>query len=98
MRNSLGKPEAWEMAKEVTIEVRGLIGTASPFRQGGSIRIVLPKKIARAYNTQRPSSSELEDVTFFFIATNIGILMCSLLDLSRNPIMRELILSQQTRP
>lgn len=97
MRNFLPNPEAGEMAKEITIEVRGLIGTASPFRQGGSIRIALPRKMARAFSVQRSSSGELEDVTFFFIATNIGILMCSLADLSRNPTVRELILSQQPR-
>ncbi len=82
------------VAKQVTITITGLMGTATPFRQGGSLRIVLPRKIARAYNIVKLSSDEIEEVTFFFIGTDIGVLMCTLSDLSKNEIMQELVYSR----
>lgn len=85
------------MDKEIRIEIRDLLGTASPFKQGGSLRIVLPKRITRLYNIERRPSGEIGDVTFFFIATNIGVLMCSLSELSKNPPLSESILSHSTR-
>ena len=78
------------------IEIRDLIGTASPFKQGGSLRITLPKKIARGF-AGRVSLEELQEATLFFVGTNVGILMCTLSDLQRNPMMKEMILSPSSQ-
>lgn len=77
------------MDRNVTIRIGGLIGVASPFRQGGSLRLTLPRRIARKY---APRGSELEDLEFpvFFIETNIGVLMCTWSDLTRRSESKEI--------
>jgi len=80
------------MTREIAIQIVDLLGTAAPFKQGGSLRITLPKKMARAYTSKSPKEV-LEDVTFFFIRTNMGVLMCTLADLSRNVSLKEVIVS-----
>ena len=81
------------MSRDVVVEILGLIGTASPFKQGGSLRLTLPKRIARVLLT-RSSAETLEDVTFFFIRTNMGILMCTLSDLIGNPSLKDLAMTR----
>ncbi len=79
-------------AREIAIQILDLLGTAAPFKQGGSLRITLPKKMARTYASKSPKEV-LEDVTFFFIRTNMGVLMCTLADLSSNVSLKEVIVS-----
>ncbi|NWG09601.1 MAG: hypothetical protein HXX80_04760 [Nitrososphaerales archaeon] len=77
--------------KEVKIEIRGIIGAASPFKQGGSMRIILPKKIGKVYNLDRWQMHELESCTFVFIETNFGILICPLVDVLNKPEIKQLL-------
>ncbi|MGQ9718608.1 MAG: hypothetical protein ACUVWK_01965 [Nitrososphaerales archaeon] len=77
--------------QEVKIEIKGIIGAASPFRQGGSMRIILPKKMAKVYNLERWQLYELESYAFVFIETNLGILICPLVDVLNKPEIRQLL-------
>ena len=77
--------------KEARIEIRGVIGAASPFRQGGSLRIILPKRIAKMYNLEKWQMSELENYAFVFLDTNLGILICPLKELLQRTELKELL-------
>ncbi|MDE1853871.1 MAG: hypothetical protein KGI38_09030 [Thaumarchaeota archaeon] len=83
------------MQEEVTIRVQRLVGVAVPFKQGGSLRITLPKRIARLYGISRSNWDDEEDCVFFFFETSVGILMCSKSDIAHNPIASGLLIAQK---
>ncbi len=63
---------------EITAKVRGILGAASPYMQGGSLRITLPRQIARVYGLDRWSLKELDRKVFVFLETDQGILLVPL--------------------
>jgi len=67
------------MQKEVKIIVRGVLSAVTIFRQGGSLRLILPKKSFSLLRfNDEPSSSESS--TAIVLETNKGILIMSLDD------------------
>jgi hypothetical protein len=72
--------------KEITLKLRKIVGAQTPFWQGGSFRMILPKWISRKYchKGMRKSINKncgLDQIPFVFIETNKGILMMPLKDL-----------------
>lgn len=68
------------------VKIKQIVGAQTPFWQGGSFRMVLPKWIARKYCHlgMRKSINKkcgLDQIPFVFIETNKGILMMPLKDL-----------------
>jgi hypothetical protein len=73
--------------KDVRITVQRILGAASIFRQGGSLRVILPKKALGALKMPRdPEESEIP--TVILIATDKGILMRQLSDYLQDEDMR----------
>lgn len=77
-------------SREVRILVSGVLGSASMFFQGGSVRLILPKKVVRALlsvenakqqdangNFENPSEREF-DMDLLFILCNKGIILSPL--------------------
>jgi hypothetical protein len=64
--------------RELKAKIVRILGAASPYSQGGSLRITLPKQIARVYGLQKWSAGELEKKVFVFIETDQGILLMPL--------------------
>jgi hypothetical protein len=71
--------------RELTVRIQSILGAASPYSQGGSLRITLPKQIARVYGLQRSSAQELEKKVFVFIETDYGIFLMPLEKALQNP-------------
>lgn len=63
---------------EITLKVRRILGAASPYMQGGSLRITLPRQIAEAYGLDRRSLKEMERKVFVFLETDQGMLVMPL--------------------
>lgn len=72
------------LSQELKVKIVGIIGAASPFWQGGSIRIILPKRVGWVYGLKRSDLRELENFTFIFLETDKGILMCPLENLVKD--------------
>ena len=70
---------------KVKIEVKRVIGSQTPFWQGGSLRIILPKRIVRKYCKVGLRAdlmrSGIDEIPFVFIETDKGILMKPLAEL-----------------
>ena len=77
------------MSQELKVEIVGIIGAASPFWQGGSIRITLPKRLGRTYGLGRKENRELENFTFIFIETDKGVLISPMQEVLQDKDMRE---------
>lgn len=60
--------------KETKIRVRKMLGSQTPFYQGGSLRIVLPKSFAREHS----KSKQLDEQPYVFLETDKGLLMTPL--------------------
>jgi hypothetical protein len=41
------KSDSHDKPKKTEIEIRDVLGTAVPFRQGGSLRLIIPKKVVK---------------------------------------------------
>ena len=76
------------MAKEVKLALQRVLGAASVFRQGGSLRLILPKK-SYAYLKIPRDTDDNEYSTVILIATDKGILMRSLTDYLGDDDMKE---------
>jgi hypothetical protein len=76
------------MAKEVKIVIDRVLGAASVFRQGGSLRLILPKKAFGILKIQR-GYEESDFTTLILISTNKGILLRPLEDYLRDADMKE---------
>jgi hypothetical protein len=64
--------------EEITLKVRRMLGAASPYVQGGSLRITLPRQISSVYGLDKRSLRELERKVFVFFETDKGILLMPL--------------------
>lgn len=71
--------------------MRRVIGAATPYRQGGSLRITLPKRLLRIYNLDRWQTPDLESSAFIFLETDSGILFAPLQDLLKNSQLKILL-------
>jgi hypothetical protein len=75
------------MPAEVKIKIQKVLGAASIFRQGGSLRVILPRKSFALLNMPKdPDESDYS--TVILIATNKGILMRSLNDFLQDEEMK----------
>jgi hypothetical protein len=71
------------MSKEIRLSVVGVIGSVSVFPQGGSLRLILPKKAVRYLGLSTSSrftdvgdeESDPEDLSFVLIITNKGLIL-----------------------
>ncbi len=64
--------------EEITLKMRRVLGAASPYSQGGSLRITLPRQVAQMYGLEKWSFKELEKKVFVFVETDKGILVVPL--------------------
>ncbi len=67
------------MAKQVTVVVERVLGAVSLFKQGGSLRVILPKKALSSLKISK-EWEELDSSTVILIATDKGLLMRPLAD------------------
>jgi hypothetical protein len=76
--------------KEVKIVIERVLTAATVFRQGGSFRLVLPKKAAAFLKIERNTIDEdLSSPTVILLATTKGILMRSLEEHLKDKDMRD---------
>ncbi len=67
--------------KEIRVVIERVLGAASIFRQGGSLRLFLPKKAFRFLNIPREVDEDSsENLTVILIATDRGIIIRPLED------------------
>lgn len=69
--------------KEVRVKITSILGVTSPFIQGGSIRLTIPKRLVQKYGLKHKLSGEY--FGFIFVETDKGILLIPL-DKAVNPI------------
>ena len=75
------------MTKEVKVTVRRVMGAATIFMQGGSLRLVLPKKIARILGIDR-DDIDPEQNTFIVLETDKGLILRTVRDYLSDDEMR----------
>ena len=75
---------------ELKITALKILGAASIFEQGGSLRLVIPKKILRYLNVTLDPDDQDENATVILIVTDRGILIRPLSDLLRDDEMKNL--------
>jgi len=63
-----------EAGKKLEIEVRGVLGAATTYRQGGSVRIILPKRVTKYYS-MKLDEEEGSIITLMFVETDKGIFL-----------------------
>lgn len=69
------------LPKEAKIVIERVLGAASVFRQGGSLRLILPKRAFVLLKIPRNPDDDSSDFsTVILVATNKGILMRPLAD------------------
>lgn len=68
------------MPKETKIIIDRVLGAASVFRQGGSLRLILPKKAFVLLKIPRDPDASSDFSTVILVATDKGILMRPLTD------------------
>jgi len=61
---------------EVKISVGQVLGIASPFYQGGSLRLTIPKKVAKKYKLEEKIGKEF--FSLIFLEADKGIFMIPL--------------------
>jgi hypothetical protein len=76
------------MVKEVRLNIQRVLGAASIFRQGGSLRLILPKKAFVLLKMPR-DPDESDFATVILIATDKGILMRPLSDFLEDGDMKD---------
>jgi antitoxin component of MazEF toxin-antitoxin module len=64
----IGKPGVEIMQKDV-------IGVANLFKQGGSLRLILPKRVVRKLGLDDRHFGDDDDVTLVFVESENGILI-----------------------
>lgn len=78
------------MTNEVKIVVQRVLGAASVFRQGGSLRLILPKKAFAPLKIPRDPDDASDFSTVILVATDKGILMRPLSDYLEDEDMKGL--------
>ena len=71
-----------EIPKRVEIEVRGTLGAAAPFLQGGSWRITIPRGVVEYYYAKGGRGIEIRRMTLVFVETDHGILVKTLKEMA----------------
>jgi hypothetical protein len=77
------------MPKEVKITIQRVLGAASVFRQGGSLRLILPKRSFALLKIPRDPDDFSDFSTVILVATDKGILMRLLSDYLEDADMKE---------
>lgn len=62
--------------QEVKIKIKGVLGVSSPFYQGGSVRLTIPKRAVTKLNMQNKIGKEF--YSMIFIETDKGMLVLPL--------------------
>lgn len=62
--------------QEVKITVKGILGVSSPFFQGGSIRLTIPKRAVKKYGMELKAGKEFNSLVF--LETDKGMLLLPL--------------------
>lgn len=75
------------MSTEVRVNIHRVLGAASIFKQGGSLRLILPKKVLSVLKMPR-DPDESDFATVILIATDKGILLRQLSDYLQDEEMR----------
>ena len=68
--------------KKTEIEIRDVLGTAVPFRQGGSRRLIIPKKVVKHPIFNGAEMQDAEELAF--VDTDMGVLLRPLKDLLKS--------------
>ena len=72
---------------EVKISIGGILGIASPFYQGGSLRLTIPKRVVTKYRLEEKVGKEF--FSLIFIEADKGIFMIPLDKVVRPDNIRE---------
>ena len=75
------------MPKEVKVTVRRVMGAATVFMQGGSLRLVLPKKLVRTLGIDQ-EDIDSEQNTFIVLETDKGLILRPVKDYLSDEEMR----------
>ena len=75
------------MPKEVKVTVRRVMGAATVFMQGGSLRLVLPKKLVRMLGVDQ-EDIDSEQNTFIILETDKGLILRPVKDYLSDEEMR----------
>jgi hypothetical protein len=78
---------AYRMTKQVTVVVERVLGAVSLFKQGGSMRLILPKKALSSLKISK-DSEEVDSSSVILIATDKGLLMRPLADFIEDEEMK----------
>lgn len=62
--------------KVIQAKVLNILGVTTPFAQGGSLRLTLPKRMVKKFNLQQ--KSEKDFFGFIFVETDKGVLLVPL--------------------
>jgi len=62
--------------QEIKLKMKGILGVSSPFYQGGSIRLTIPKRAAARFNMQDKIGKEF--YSMIFLETDKGMLILPL--------------------
>jgi len=62
--------------QEVKIKIKGVLGVSSPFYQGGSIRLTVPKRAAAKFNMEDKVGKEF--YSMIFLESDKGMLLLPL--------------------
>jgi len=62
---------------KITIEIKEILGSASPFSQGGSWRLTIPKRVVAKYEVEKRKREE-PYISFVFVDTDKGLLLLPL--------------------
>ena len=76
-------------AVEIRVKLQRVLGAASIFKQGGSLRVILPKRSFSLLKMPR-EPDESDFATVILIATDKGILMRPLSDFLQDEEMKNL--------
>jgi hypothetical protein len=76
-------------AVEIRVKLQRVLGAASIFKQGGSLRVILPKR-SFAFLKMPREPDESDFATVILIATDKGILMRPLSDFLQDEEMKNL--------
>jgi hypothetical protein len=75
--------------RRVPLAVRRILGTATPYHQGGSLRVILPREVVRAYGLEDRHRDEVAKVSLVFIETDLGVLVLPLVALLHSQALRD---------
>jgi hypothetical protein len=73
--------------QEVRLKIRGILGTCTPFYQGGVIRLTIPKRVVKKYNLEEKVGKEF--FSMIFVETDKGMLLLPLEKIIRPDTIRD---------